>query len=190
MSEVQLTADNENHVYTVENVDGNFQSVFPEPMAALSFPHVTEAGAYCYLLNQKIATDGGDQWKFENPAYAARKICEDLLSILGRGDDQTITIDWMFNESGTPVSEVWKTLEMEIWSTDGEDGELAATNDQLRVAKDLWADLGNVPVNDDEKETIDEDWLLFVKGTPRIEIWHWFEETFYVSVAKDLMGLH
>ena len=26
-------------------------------------------------------------------------------------------------------------------------------------------------------------------GTHREEIWHWFEETFGVSVAEDLMGL-
>lgn len=29
----------------------------------------------------------------------------------------------------------------------------------------------------------------FPTGTNREEIWHWFEEQFNISVAKDLMGV-
>ena len=57
----------------------------------------------------------------------------------------------------------------------------------LEKAKELWEELGDIPVNDQEE--IDESFLDFEIGTDMYEIWHWFEETFNVSVAKDLMNL-
>lgn len=54
--------------------------------------------------------------------------------------------------------------------------------------KDLWLEFGDVPM-DPETECIEEEWNGFPAGTNREEIWHWFEETFGVSVAEDLMGL-
>lgn len=65
------------------------------------------------------------------------------------------------------------------------------------VAKELWAELGDVPY-DGETESLDATWyiqnsqgvcLYFPKGTCRYEIWHWFEDAFDVSVATDLMCL-
>lgn len=52
--------------------------------------------------------------------------------------------------------------------------------------KKLWKDFGDVPMNP-ETECTEEDWHGFAAGTHREEIWHWFEETFSLSVAKDLM---
>lgn len=60
-------------------------------------------------------------------------------------------------------------------------------NKSLEEAKRLWEELGDIPVNDQEE--IDESFLDFEIGTDMYEIWHWFEETFNVSVAKDLMNL-
>jgi hypothetical protein len=54
-------------------------------------------------------------------------------------------------------------------------------------AKKLWAELGDIPINEDEE--IDVDWHTFTKGTNRFDIWHWFEEKFDLSVAKDLIGI-
>lgn len=54
--------------------------------------------------------------------------------------------------------------------------------------KDLWLDFGNVPMNPNT-ECIEEEWNGFAAGTHREEVWSWFEETYGVSVAKDLMGL-
>ena len=51
----------------------------------------------------------------------------------------------------------------------------------------LWDQLGNVPVN--EECEIEEKFLDFEIGTHTHEIWHWFEETYDLSVAKDLMKL-
>lgn len=50
----------------------------------------------------------------------------------------------------------------------------------------LWDDFGNVPMNP-ETECIEEDWHGFPAGTFREDIWHWFEDTFDICVAKDLM---
>jgi hypothetical protein len=63
------------------------------------------------------------------------------------------------------------------------------TDDYLtdNVARGLWDKLGNIPVNEDDE--IDEPFLDFPKGTDKFEIWHWFEDTFNLSVAHDLMHL-
>ena len=42
---------------------------------------------------------------------------------------------------------------------------------------------------DPETERIESEWHVFNAGTHREEIWHWFEQTFDLSVAEDLMCL-
>ena len=59
---------------------------------------------------------------------------------------------------------------------------------RAQYIKDLWLDFGNVPMNPNT-ECIEEEWNGFAAGTHREKIWEWFEETYGVSVAKDLMGL-
>ena len=49
----------------------------------------------------------------------------------------------------------------------------------------LWDKLGDVPIN--ENEEIEENFLHFLAGTDREDIWHWFEEKFDLNVAVDLM---
>lgn len=53
--------------------------------------------------------------------------------------------------------------------------------------EDLWVEFGDVSMNPDT-ECIEEKWNGFPVGTHREEVWHWFEETYGISVAKDLMG--
>ncbi len=62
-----------------------------------------------------------------------------------------------------------------------------AVEKTVTEAKRLWAELGDIPINEDEE--IDIDWHIFSKGTDRQEIWHWFENEFDLSVADDLMGM-
>jgi hypothetical protein len=59
------------------------------------------------------------------------------------------------------------------------------SNPKLDKAKDLWKQLGNIAINDDEE--IEETFLDFEVGTERSDIWTWFEEEFNLSVAEDLM---
>jgi hypothetical protein len=49
----------------------------------------------------------------------------------------------------------------------------------------LWDALGDTPI--DDNECIELEYLHFSAGTDREEIWHWFEETFGLTVAKELM---
>lgn len=65
------------------------------------------------------------------------------------------------------------------------------SGDALTVAKDIWEELGFVPVKEDG-DTIDHDWenpILgwYFVGDSRLEIWHDIEERTGVSVAY-LMG--
>jgi hypothetical protein len=63
----------------------------------------------------------------------------------------------------------------------------------LDKAKELWNELGDIPVNDDME--LDEEFnpigfdTVFEVGTDCTDVWHWFEDTFNISVAKDLMSL-
>jgi hypothetical protein len=59
--------------------------------------------------------------------------------------------------------------------------------DSLDEASFFWNILGDIPVN--EEDEIEEEFLGFKIGTDKFEIWHWFEEKFDLSVAKDLMNL-
>lgn len=49
----------------------------------------------------------------------------------------------------------------------------------------LWEILSDIPINDNEE--IELDFLHFEKGTNMYEIWHWFEETFEISIAEELL---
>ena len=60
--------------------------------------------------------------------------------------------------------------------------------DDLQRAKELWSQFGTIPMNS-KTERIEDEWNGFPAGTFREDIWKWFEETFNVSVAEDLMGL-
>ena len=55
-----------------------------------------------------------------------------------------------------------------------------------QTPKRLWAELGNIPTNDDGE--IEVPFLHFPVETQREDIWHWFEDTFNLSVVKDLMS--
>ncbi|MDF9399170.1 hypothetical protein [Vibrio sp. 1180_3] len=51
---------------------------------------------------------------------------------------------------------------------------------KLSMARQLWKDLGNTHVNDNDE--ILSKWQGFQAGTNRFEIWQWFESHFGVSI--------
>ena len=55
-----------------------------------------------------------------------------------------------------------------------------------KVVEELWLELGNVIVNEDDE--IEQDWKHFPAGTDKFTIWHWIEETYDVSIAVDLFN--
>ena len=56
---------------------------------------------------------------------------------------------------------------------------------ELKIAKELWSELSDIPT--DKDGCIETEWYIFEKGTDRLCIWHWFEDTFNLSIAEDLM---
>lgn len=49
----------------------------------------------------------------------------------------------------------------------------------------FWERLGNVCV--DENDDIDDNFSIFDKGTPKDEIWHWFEEYFDTQIGGNYL---
>lgn len=57
----------------------------------------------------------------------------------------------------------------------------------MEKAKSLWLEFSEVPVDNDDR--ILKPFHKFETGTDRIDIWHWFEEEYGISVAEDLIGM-
>jgi len=45
----------------------------------------------------------------------------------------------------------------------------------------FWEMLGDVPVTEDDD--LDDDFLIFDKGTDKFDVWHWFEENFDTQIG-------
>ena len=118
------------------------------------------------------------------------------MAIIKRGKEWDIqhTYDAAFSyERAMDAIKIWRDeYKFEIISfwidiTDnGKKIERSTPYVDLDLVKELWADFGDVPM-DPETECIEDFWGRFIPGDHREEIWHWFEETFHVSVAEDLM---
>lgn len=48
----------------------------------------------------------------------------------------------------------------------------------------LWDKLGDIPINDDDE--IEVDFEHFSEGTDRMEIWHWFEWFFNITLGEQI----
>ena len=71
--------------------------------------------------------------------------------------------------------------------------DLPASPEQVTDSdlEDLWRELADVPFDDGDPDvdmTLAENWKWFSKGTPREEIWHWFDERHSKGVAFLLYG--
>ncbi len=104
---------------------------------------------------------------------------KDFQNVIEFGDDAYINIfpDFAEKAEGLIAAE--------------RDGKLAglALSERVALAKELWAELGDVCIDDNER--IDAEWRKYPAGTPREEIWLDFEEEFGkdgVTVAR-LMGI-
>lgn len=115
------------------------------------------------------------------------------------GPDQLFTYDCALTfEKAEKVFDVWENgYGYKIaarWIDVDDDGikERSFKKINLEAVKELWEQFGEVPMNP-ETECIETYWgsLLwsghFLPDTHREEIWHWFEDTFDISVAEDLM---
>ena len=80
-------------------------------------------------------------------------------------------------------------------STQETDAELEQAKD--REVERLWDDLADVEFDDsdflDRDMTLVENWLEFPAGTPREDIWHWFDErhskgVYYLLYERKVWG--
>lgn len=51
----------------------------------------------------------------------------------------------------------------------------------------LWDMLADIPI-DDDAQYIEQDFLHFDEGTELVEVWHWFEHYFCVSLGEYMYG--
>lgn len=117
------------------------------------------------------------------------------IAIIKRGKEWDIqhTYDAALSyEKAMDAIKIWKThykMEIIMYRVDVTENDITSKGTPYvfpNLVKELWEDFGDVPM-DPETECIEDFWGRFFPGTHREEIWHWFEETFHVSVAEDLM---
>lgn len=63
---------------------------------------------------------------------------------------------------------------------------LQIEHDWLQNILDLWQKLEDHPY-DPETECITAPYIIFPTGAHREEIWQWFEDSFHIGLAEDLM---
>lgn len=63
--------------------------------------------------------------------------------------------------------------------------EIDTLQSQDMKLEELWAQFGDVPM-DPESECIEEQFLIWERGTNREEIWHWFDQRHSKGVAHLL----
>lgn len=116
------------------------------------------------------------------------EICSDEEQAKGMKSVREMLAD--FDEGGwlstEHPSDCYEWLEQYLSCRRNTDRE--TKQNRIVKAKLLWEKFGAIPMNP-ETECTEKSWYCFPAGTHREEIWHWFEETFDVSVAEDLMGL-
>ena len=95
-----------------------------------------------------------------------QKFYEYFAALYGTGLE---IVNWHFNGNAEPFDNFFD----------------AAVNEAKISIEELWDEFGDVPMNP-TTECIESEWHGFPAGTHREEIWHWFENTFHVSV-HDLM---
>ena len=85
--------------------------------------------------------------------------------------------------ASTPVFVVIQSKNQKQVTLTKEEAELCF---RMGIIQELRDEFGDVPMNS-KTECLEEPWRKFPVGTGREEVWHWFEETFHISVAEDLM---
>lgn len=56
---------------------------------------------------------------------------------------------------------------------------------ELCTLSELWEMFGDIPVNNDDE--IEKDFLNFLTGTSKLDVWHWFDERCPNNLHDDLM---
>ncbi len=97
------------------------------------------------------------------------------------GSSHTLSMAWINNRTG----------EIDEYIGTRHDEESNFCNDceehvRIKNLLELWEEFSEIEVNEDDE--IEEPFLLFPEGTPKTDVWHWFDERCPNSLAEDLMG--
>lgn len=129
--------------------------------------------------NISVVKDAVLDWCNE---YAEFNEADRYLSQSERDTSVRDIYECLINKEETLFEEV-----INILIRDSKDHIAGAAELSKKLATILWKNLDDTPI--DDKDCILENWHSFIKGTSRYDIWSWFEETFSLSVAMDLMHL-
>ncbi|PIQ15275.1 MAG: hypothetical protein COW67_09250 [Flavobacteriales bacterium CG18_big_fil_WC_8_21_14_2_50_32_9] len=55
-------------------------------------------------------------------------------------------------------------------------------NEKMQIFKTLWLEFGDISVNNEDE--LEVRFLVFEKGTNKLEIWHWFDVLFNVVLSE------
>lgn len=118
---------------------------------------------------------------------------ETAAELYGKGVNMDDAIEHYLSkiepESEHSLKLAWSISDMEPGNFEDEAAERFSDNRMTasEKAEKLWREFERVPINP-QTEKLERDWNTleygtFEKGLHREDIWHWFEETFGVSVA-------
>jgi len=155
----------------------------------------SESGlGYCVLCGKDDLVDGPiDTWgqcMMSVPALAPSSVLFAALENIPVDRYGGIGVEFLHFPIGTPHADVWQWIfDTAIENTHPEHSLLYLDNDSSSIspfrykgytAETLWDMLKDIPVDDDEN--IEVQFLHFPPGTDREDIWHWFEDTFDISI--------
>ena len=109
---------------------------------------------------------------------------------------KTATFQKVFRVEATSLEEA-SELALELAKTadfnDPDEEQFEPSFKELNIScigsnlKTMWEEFEDVPVDEDERiETKFYEWPV---GTPKMEIWHWFDSMSPTGLAKDFFGL-
>ncbi|KFE28965.1 hypothetical protein FXE84_01370 [Vibrio cholerae] len=127
------------------------------------------------LLQERIPADEIEATKYHE--YSVEPVCKNhFIGVV------PAPLVKNFGKAFTSESEAWSWM-VQVREThpDGKSWAIA-TSSKHHCAKCLYELLSDVCINDEEE--VDSDFLHFESGTPRVDIWHWLESEFDVSLAE------
>nr|WP_303181869.1 Appr-1-p processing protein [Lachnoclostridium phocaeense] len=151
-------------------------------LGATWYMPVTGKRLVCHMFGENIPTGKGLDTDYE----ALSKSLKDLKKTAAAyGCDVAIPGYLGCGLAGGDWDKVYTEMLLPIFRGEGPSIHIYYISDSI---KRLWTEFGLIPV-DPETEELETAWHGFPAGTHRFEIWHYFEDTFGLSVAQDLMGV-
>ena len=128
-----------------------------------------------------------EAFRNKTPQHIVQATQEQLFGVEGnKGEYNTFVPEPLVEHFNLPFESALEAVQWCVFTKlHHVDGDKWDFHKPKALASILWKELGDTPINDEEE--IDTDFFIFEKGTHREEIWSWFEETFNLSIAEDLM---